>query len=82
MPKPVPLTTAVMEASVTPRTVAPAIAITMPAKPPKTDQIPLQLRLPREEVRAIKIAAAQCEQTLSAFMLACFHAFMESSNHD
>jgi hypothetical protein len=76
MPKPIPLTPAVMEAPVTPRTAAPAPTITTPAKAPKTDHMPLQLRLPRDEVRAIKIAAAQREQTLSDFMLACFHAFM------
>jgi uncharacterized protein (DUF1778 family) len=36
--------------------------------------MPLQVRLPREEVRKIKIAAAEREQTVSDFMLACFHA--------
>jgi hypothetical protein len=29
----------------------------------KAEQIPLQLRLPRDEVRAIKVAAAEREQT-------------------
>jgi hypothetical protein len=78
MPKPVPLIPAAMQATVTPRTAAPAPGITTPTKATKPGQIPLQLRLPRDEVRAIKIAAAQREQTLSDFMLACFHAFMES----
>lgn len=41
----------------------------------KADQVPLQVRLPREEVRAIKIAAAERDQTISEFMLACVHAF-------
>ena len=40
--------------------------------------MPLQVRLPRDEVRAIKIAAAEREQTISDFMLACFHAYMKS----
>ena len=40
--------------------------------------VPLQVRLPREEVRAIKIAAAEREQTISDFMLACFHEFMKN----
>jgi hypothetical protein len=31
----------------------------------------LQVRLPRDEVRAIKIVAAEREQTISEFMLAC-----------
>jgi uncharacterized protein (DUF1778 family) len=49
-----------------------------PVKPTKPEQIPLQVRLPRAEVRAIKIAAAERDQTISDFMLACFHAYMES----
>jgi uncharacterized protein (DUF1778 family) len=40
--------------------------------------MPLQLRLPRDEVRRIKIAAAEREQTISQFMLACVHATMQS----
>lgn len=39
--------------------------------------MPLQVRWPREEVKAVKVAAAQAEQTVSEFMLACFHAFNE-----
>ena len=39
--------------------------------------MPLQVRLPREVVRAIKIAAAEREETISDFMLACFHACMK-----
>ncbi len=45
---------------------------------PKVEQMPLQVRLPRHEVKAIKIAAAESEQSISEFMLSCFHAFMES----
>jgi hypothetical protein len=40
--------------------------------------MPLQLRLPRDEVRRIKVAAAEREQTISQFMLACVHATMQS----
>jgi uncharacterized protein (DUF1778 family) len=40
--------------------------------------MPLQIRLPREEVKAIKVAAAEAEQTISDFMLACFHARMHA----
>lgn len=50
-------------------------AETMPQ--PKPDQVPLQVRLPREEVRAIKVAAAERDLTISDFMLACFHAYMK-----
>jgi predicted DNA binding CopG/RHH family protein len=51
------------------------------ANAPKPDQLPLQVRLPRQEVRAIKIAAAEEELTVSDFMLACFHAYMKSGKH-
>ncbi len=44
----------------------------------KVEPMPLQVRLPRYEVRAIKIAAAESEQSISDFMLACFHAYMKS----
>jgi hypothetical protein len=44
-----------------------------PVKP-----MPLQVRLPRQEVKAIKVAAAEAEQTISDFMLTCFHAYMQS----
>jgi uncharacterized protein (DUF1778 family) len=43
---------------------------------------PLQLRLPRNEVRRIKIAAAEREQTISQFMLACVHASLQSGQHE
>jgi hypothetical protein len=47
-----------------------------PAEP--KPMMPLQVRLPREDVKAIKVAAAQSEQTISDFMLACFHAYMKA----
>jgi len=40
---------------------------------------PLQLRLPRAEVKSIKLAAAEREQTISHFMLGCFHAYMKAT---
>lgn len=51
------------------------------APEPKSLQVPLQVRIPKDEARAIKIAAAEREQTISDFMLACFHAYMESGKH-
>jgi uncharacterized protein (DUF1778 family) len=36
---------------------------------------PLQIRVPRGEAKAIKVAAAQAEQSISEFLLACFHAY-------
>jgi uncharacterized protein (DUF1778 family) len=47
-------------------------------KPPEAKPKPLQVRWPREDVMAIKIAAARAEQTVSGFMLACFHAYMKT----
>ena len=38
---------------------------------------PLQIRIPPAEVKAIKRAALEADQTISDFMLACFHAYMK-----
>ena len=77
MPKPVSLTPDLVEvAQVTPQASTPARATKADAV--KADQMPLQVRLPRQEVRAIKIAAAEREMTISDFMLACFHAYMRT----
>ncbi len=46
--------------------------IAAPAKP-----APLQIRIPPAEVKAIKRAALEADQTISDFMLACFHAYMK-----
>lgn len=48
------------------------------AKPRSPMDTPLQIRLPRQEVKAIKVAAAQAEKSISEFMLSCFHAFMQN----
>lgn len=83
MPKPVALSPALVETapSAPPTSTPPrsggAKAILAP-KAPKPETTPLQLRLPRQEVRAIKIAAAESEQSISDFMLACFHACMKT----
>ena len=83
MPKAVALTPSLVEA---PQIVPQASTSARTAKKeatnaPKPDQLPLQVRLPRQEVRAIKIAAAEEELTVSDFMLACFHAYMKSGKH-
>jgi hypothetical protein len=79
MPKPVALTPALVEApQITPQAATPPRSATKAAKTPKAPQLPLQVRLPRNEVRAIKIAAAEREQTVSDFMLTCFHAYVNS----
>jgi hypothetical protein len=84
VPKPVALTPALVETpQIVPQASTPARAAApkQPSNVPKPDQMPLQLRLPRREVRAIKIAAAEEELTISDFMLACFHAHMKSGKH-
>jgi hypothetical protein len=81
MPKATSLTPDVLNVAIAP----PAAATTprgpkaKPPPPPKTT--PLQIRLPRQDVKAIKVAAAEAEQTISDFMLACFHAYMQSRKH-
>ncbi len=46
-------------------------------KPPKVPQVPLQIRIPAADAKAIKRAALDADQTISDFMLACFHASMK-----
>jgi hypothetical protein len=46
--------------------------VASPAKP-----APLQIRIPPAELKAIKRAALEADQTISDFMLACFHAYMK-----
>jgi hypothetical protein len=82
MPKAEPLT---LETLTTPQAIPRAAT---PARTPaipkaalpdaKADQVPLQVRIPREEARAIKIAAAERDLTISDFMRACFHAYMRT----
>ncbi len=85
MPKAEPLTPAALAVpQITPRAATSArsqdLGAAIPASPP-IQMMPLQLRLPRLEVRAIKIAAAEREQTLSDFMLACFHSYIKDEKH-
>jgi len=44
-----------------------------PPKPSKALQVPLQIRIPAAAAKAIKRAALDADQTVSEFMLACFH---------
>jgi len=44
---------------------------------PMEKPAPLQIRIPAAEVKAIKRAALEADQTISDFMLACFHAYMK-----
>lgn len=58
-----------------------AAALSKGKAAPSENTTPLQIRLPRAEVKAIKVAAAEAEQTISEFMLTCFHVYMQSRKH-
>lgn len=48
------------------------------AEPPKPENVPFQIRIPKSDRFAIKIAAAEQHfSTESEFMLACFHYYMQ-----
>ena len=83
MPKAVSLTAeALVAPQITPSAATPPRReARLPKAPPKEAQIPLQVRLPRDQVRAIKVAAAERDLTISDFMLACFHAHMKTAKH-
>ncbi len=46
--------------------------------PKKVQHVPLQIRIPPADLKAIKRAAVDAEQTVSEFMLACFYARMQN----
>jgi hypothetical protein len=78
MPKAEPLNIDTLGApQITPKAATPARSPALSGSQSKVEQVPLQIRIPRHEARAIKIAAAEQEQTISEFMLACFHAYMK-----
>ncbi|SFO21577.1 hypothetical protein SAMN05216386_2966 [Nitrosospira briensis] len=67
---------------ITPKAATPARSpVPLSTSVQKAEQIPLQVRIPRHAARAIKIAAAERDQTISDFMLACFHAYMKDDKH-
>lgn len=79
MPKAVALTPDIMAApQPSPQAATAPRASTAPEPVQKLDHVPLQIRLPRDQARAIRVAAAERDQTISEFMLACFHASMKS----
>ena len=86
MPKAEPLTIDTLSApQITPKAATPArsaAARPTSSSKPKAEQVPLQVRIPREDARAIKVAAAERDQTISDFMLSCFHAYMKSGKHE
>ena len=85
MPKAIALTPETLTSpQITPTGATPArgaSAKASKARASKEVQVPLQVRLPRDQVRAIKVAAAERDLTISDFMLACFHAHMKTAKH-
>jgi NRPS condensation-like uncharacterized protein len=82
MAKAVSLTAEALEApQITPSAATPPRREAKAKKPDPKEQVPLQVRLPRDQVRAIKVAAAERDLTISDFMLACFHAHMKAAKH-
>lgn len=90
MAKAVPLTVETLKVpQITPQAATPARApqaaapepaakpVPAPKVEPKVEQVPLQVRIPKDAARAIKVAAAERDLTISDFMLACFHAYMK-----
>ena len=85
MPKATPLSPSLVSTPpVTPLASTPARVAALPVEtapmPPADPTIPLQLRLPRSAVREIKKAALENDQTISDYMLACFHARMQPTS--
>ena len=86
MAKAVPLTLDALKVpQITPQAATPARvpvvkAVEAPAPKPKVDHVPLQIRVPKEVARAIRVAAAERDQSISDFMVACFHAHMKATS--
>ena len=60
------------------QTARPAPSPAKAAKPAKGPTVPLQIRIPAAEAKAIKRAMLDSDhKTISDFMLACFHAFIK-----
>jgi hypothetical protein len=62
-----------------PRAAQPVATVVAPkaVKAAKAPQVPLQIRIPAADAKAIKRAALDADQTISDYMLACFHACMK-----
>ena len=73
---------ALVAPQITPKAATPARSLGSPSPlTQKLEQIHLQVRIPRDVARAIKIAAAERDQTISDFVLSCFHAYMKDDKH-
>jgi hypothetical protein len=77
MAKKLDLSAEVLNAPVAPPQAARIAFIEAPAT--KVPHVPLQIRIPRADAKAIKRAAVEAEKTISDFMLECFHACMQTN---
>lgn len=56
-----------------------AVSRGKPVEPEKTENVPFQIRIPKDDRFNIKIDAARLHFTTeSEFMLACYHFYMQS----
>ena len=87
MAKAVPLTMSTLSTpQITPKAATPARTIPAvteeagraPAAP-KIKKTPLQIHIPEHDARAIRVAAATRGESISDFMLSCFHAVMKDA---
>lgn len=90
MAKAITLDDSVFQAPPKPPRASPSVAASAPAAvaandpPPKARKaakvahVPLQIRIPAADAKAIKIAAVEADQTISEFILACIHAKMNA----
>ena len=65
------------EPATPPRASAKPVKEARPPAKPKPPTVPLQIRIGAGDLKAIKRAALEADQTVSDFMLACFHAYMK-----
>ena len=49
---------------------------------PSAELVPLQFKMPREFVRAFKVAAASHDMKFNELLKACFDAFMKSQHQE
>ena len=79
MAKAITLDDSAFQAPVKPPRASPAAPVAANDPPParraaKVEHVPLQIRIPRADAKAIKRDALEADQSISDFMLACYHA--------
>jgi len=77
MAKAISLTDDILAAPAPPPRASAKPAKEAPPAEPRPPTVPLQIRIGAGDLKAIKRAALEADQTVSDFMLACFHAYMK-----